>query len=120
LIKKNTYFADDVADKFMLSDTNNKLLNYVKLDNPKHTDIKNIGYILYYCVEYEFSEGINLNLLNYCISLERKCNDINNKLDAFYNSMDSRLRLIEPESKNTKIVSNNPISYLTNIKFPFF
>lgn len=115
--QKNTYFSDDIADKFMLSDTNNKILNYLKLDNPKHTDIKKIGYILYYCVEYELSEGLNLNLFNYCISLERKCNDINNRLDAFYNSIDSRLKIIEP---NAKTVNNNPITYLTNIKFPFF
>jgi hypothetical protein len=118
--QKNTYFADDIADKFMLSDTNNTILNYVNLGSLKHTDIKNIEYILYYCVEYELSEGLNLDLLNYCISLERKCNDINNRLDAFYNSIDSRLKIIEPEPKNSKILNNNPITYLTNIKFPFF
>ncbi len=118
--QKNTYFADDIADKFMLSDTNNKLLNYVNLGSLKHTDIKNISYILYYCVEYELNEGLNINLLNYCISLECKCNDINKRLDAFYNSIDSRLRLIEPESKNTKTIINNPMTYLTNIKIPFF
>jgi hypothetical protein len=104
----------------MLSDINNKLLNYVKLYNPKHTDIRNVGYILYYCVEYELSEGINLNLLNYCISLERKYNDINNKLNSLYNSLDLRLAIIETETKNTKTTNNNPITYLTNIKFPFF
>lgn len=118
--QKNTYFADDIADKFMLSDTNNILLNYVKLDNPEYTDIKKIDHILYYCVEYELSEGVNLNFLNYCISLERKYNDINNKLHGFYNSLDCRLKIIEPETKNTKILNNNPITYFTNIKFPFF
>jgi hypothetical protein len=118
--QKNTYFADDIANKFMLLDTNNKLLNYLKLENPNQSDITNIDYILYYCVEYELSDGVNIHLLNYCISLERKCNDINNKLDACYNTIDTRLRIIETEFTNTKTASNNPISYLTNIKFPFF
>jgi hypothetical protein len=118
--QKNTYFADDIADKFMLSDINNKILNYVKLYNQKHTDARNIGYILYYCVEYQVSEGVNLNLLNYCISIERKCNDVNNRLNTLYNSLDLRVAIIESETKNTKTTNNNPMTYLTNIKFPFF
>jgi hypothetical protein len=123
--QKNTYFPDDIAFKFMLSDTNNKLLNYIKLDRPNQTNIKNIDYILYYCVEYELYEGLNINLLNYCISLERKCNSINNRLDGIYNTIDNRLKIIETEIAETrrqviKTVNNNPMTYLTNIKFPFF
>jgi hypothetical protein len=65
----------------------------------------------------EMSEGLNINLLNYCISLERKYNDINNRLSALYNSLDSRMKIIEPDAKT---VNNNPITYFTNINFPFF
>jgi hypothetical protein len=122
--QKNTYFPDDVAFKFNLSDINNELLKYVKLNNPNQTDLKNI-YILYYCVEYELMEGVNINLLNYCISLERKCNSINNRLDGLYNTVDNRLKIIETEIAETrrqviKTINNNPMTYLTNIKFPFF
>lgn len=118
--QKNTYFPDDIANKFILSDTNNKLLNYIKLDRPNQRNIKNIDYILYYCVEYELNVGLNINLLKYYISLERKCIDINNRLDTLYNNIDSRVRIIETETKNAKTVNNNPMTYLSNIKFPFF
>jgi len=123
--QKNTYFADDIADKFMLSDSNNKLLSYIKLSRPNDKHIKNIDYILYYCVEYELYEGIDLNLLNYCISLERKCNDVNNRLDGLFNTIDNRFKIIETDIAETKrqvikTINNNPMTYLTNIKFPFF
>ena len=122
--QKNTYFPDDIAYKFTLSDTNNKLLDYIKLNNPNQIDIKN-SYILYYCVEYELGEGLNINLLNYCISLERKCNSINNRLDGLYNTIDNRLKIIETEIAETrtqviKTINNNPLTYLSHIKFPFF
>jgi hypothetical protein len=122
--QKNTYFPDDIAFKFMLSDINNEVLKYIKLNNPNQTDVKNI-YILYYCVEYELDKELNINLLNYCISLERKCNSINNRLDGLYNTIDNRLKIIETEIAETrrqviKTINNNPMTYLTNIKFPFF
>jgi len=122
--QKNTYFPDDIGYKFMLSDTNNKLLNYIKLDRPNQIGIKTL-YILYFCIEYELDKGVNMNLLNYCISLERKCNSINNRLDGLYNTIDNRLKITETEITETrsqviKIMNNNPMTYLSHIKFPFF
>jgi len=122
--QKNTYFPDDIAYKFMLSDTNNNLLNYIRLNNPNQKDIKTIN-ILYFCVEYELDKGVNMSLLNYCISLERKCNNINNKLDGLYNDIDNRLKINETEIGETrsqviKVINNNPMTYLSHIKFPFF
>jgi hypothetical protein len=106
--QKNSYFQDDIADKFMMSDENNVLLNYIKLGYAEVTTIKNIdnGHWLYFCVEYKINDGINHNLLNYCISLENK-----------YRQLDNRLKDIEQKNYKDTENSNNKSKYF---KFPFF
>ena len=114
--QKNSYFQDDIADKFMMSDENDILLNYIKLGYPEVTTIKNIDHQgwLYFCVEYKINAGLNPNLLNYCISLEYK-----------YSQLDHRLKYIETnikdivEKKESKVV-NKQTSYLSHFKFRFF
>lgn len=113
--QKNSYFQDDIDDKFMMSDENDVLLNYIKLGYPEVTTIKNIDHgCLYFCVEYKINDGINPNLLNYCISLENK-----------YSQLDNRLKNIETiikdivEKKESKVV-NKQNSYLSHFKYRFF
>ena len=110
--QKNSYFEDDIADKFTMTDENDVLLNYIKLGYPEVTTIKNIdnhGW-LYFCVEYKISDGLNTNLLNYCILLEYK-----------YSQIEHRVKDIEEkiDKKESKVV-NNQTSYLSHFKFPFF
>ena len=114
--QKNSYFQDDIADKFMMSDENDILLNYIKLGYPEVTTIKNIDHHewLYFCVEYKINDDINPNLLNYCILLEYK-----------YSQLDNRLKNIEINVKDVveKIESkfvNKQSSYLSHFKFRFF
>ena len=89
--QKNSYFKDDIADKFMMTDENDALLNYIKLACPEVTTIKNIDNDdwLYFCVEYKINDGINPSLLNYCISLENK-----------YSQLVNRVKDIEEKKRN--------------------
>lgn len=108
--QKNSYFEDDIADKFMMSDENNVLLNYIKLGYPEVTTIKNVdnhGW-LYFCVEYKINDGLNPNLLNYCISLEYK-----------YSQIEHRLTYIEQKIKNDNKESNNKESNNKSWYFKF-
>ena len=113
--QKNTYYQDDIANKFMMSDENNILLNYIKLGCPEVTTIKNIDNYgwLYFCIEYKINDGVNPNLLNYCISLENK-----------YSQMEHRLKnveeKIEKQEKSQTNVANNQNSHLSHFKFHFF
>lgn len=105
--QKNTYFPDDISEKFMMSDENDVLLNYIKLGYPELTDIKNLNkhHILYFCIEYKMNDGLNQNLLNYFILLETKMIAMNT-------------RLTDIETKNKVI--NNQKSYLSHFRFRFF
>ena len=81
--QKNTYFKDETSGEFELTDTNNLLLSYL-----------NLGYIgeinsledrvdpIYYCVEYELLEGVNMNILNYCVKLENKVKELNERVTS--------------------------------------
>jgi len=111
--QKNSYFEDDIVDKFMMSDENDVLLNYIKLGYPQVTTIKNIDHYgwLYFCVEYKINDGLNPNLLNYCILLENK-----------YSQIEHRLKDIEQKIKNDNKESNNKESNNKSwyFKFQFF
>lgn len=112
--QKNSYFQDDIDDKFMMSDENDVLLNYIKLGYPEVTAIKNIDHgWLYFCVEYKINDGINPNLLNYCISLEYKYNQLANRLK----NIEEKIK--EQEETKAKVV-NTQTSYLSHFKFRFF
>ena len=99
--QKNTYFRDDIADKFIMADENDVLLNYIKLAYPGVTTLKNIDHHdwLYFCVEYKINDGLNLNLLNYFILLGNK-----------YSQLEHRLKDIEEkiEENTTAKKQHNP------------
>jgi hypothetical protein len=111
--QKNTYFSDKNADKFMLSDENNVLLNYIKLGYPDLTTIKNIDNhgFLYFCVEYKINDGLNPNLLNYCILLDNKMLEMENRLK----NVEEKIKINE----DNKVVDKQS-SIISNIRFRFF
>ena len=76
----------------MMIDENDVLLNYIKLACPEVTTIKNIdnGHWLYFCVEYKINDGINHNLLNYCISLENKYSQLVNRVKEIEEKIDKK------------------------------
>jgi hypothetical protein len=113
--QKNTYFSDDISDKFMMSDENDVLLNYIKLGCPKVTDIKNLDkhYFLYFCIEYKMNDGLNQNLLNYFILLETKMIVMKTRLT------DIETKIKEQKGIKNKVI-NNQNSYLPNFRFRFF
>ena len=112
--QKNSYFQDDIADKFMMSDENDVLLNYIKLGFPRVATIKNLDNhgLLYFCVEYKLHDGINPNLLNYCILLENKMLVIEDRLK----DVEEKIKEQE-ENKVVNKVVNKQKSYF---KFRFF
>jgi hypothetical protein len=90
--QKNTYFVDDCSGMFMLKDTNNKLLEYIKKGNAKTEDLLDQHMEEYYCVEFEEKEGINKGLLDYIVLINLK-----------FKSLESRLEKVEEEICRTKI-----------------
>lgn len=113
--QKNTFFSDDISDKFMMSDENDVLLNYIKLGYPKVTDIKNLDkhYFLYFCIEYKMNDGLNKNLLNYFILLDTKMIVMKTRLT------DIETKIKEQEDTKNKVI-NNQKSYLPDFRFRFF
>ena len=113
--QKNTYFSDDISDKFMMSDENDVLLNYIKLGYPKVTDIKNLDkhYFLYFCIEYKMNDGLNQNLLNYFILLDTKMIVMKTRLT------DIETKIKEQEDTKNKVI-NKQKSYLPDFRFRFF
>jgi len=115
--QKNTYFKDDIADKFMLSDENDILLNYIKLGYQEVTTIKNIDHHgwLYFCVEYKINDGLNPNLLNYCILLEYKYSQLEHRLKDIETNIQDIVEKIEEKIKEKE--PNNKSWYF---KFQLF
>lgn len=74
--QKNTFFVDEIYYDLFLDDTSNLLDTYLQLGN----ETKDNNRILHFCVEYEPTTNIDLDLLIYCSELEHiKC-DLENKL----------------------------------------
>lgn len=81
--QKNTYFSDDIYYDLFLDDKSNLIDSYLALENVKRDN----HWILYYCVEYEPTANIDLDLILYCSELER----INSCLEDQLRSKDKEL-----------------------------
>lgn len=76
--QKNTFFEDEISGRFLLDDTNNLLLSYLDLGYQNNSN----NHILYYCVEYEVYENVDLFGLEYCVKLESEIKSLNERLKA--------------------------------------
>lgn len=74
--QKNTFFSDEIYYDLILNDTSNLLDAYLQLGN----ETKDNNWILHFCVEYEPTTNIDLDLLLYCSELEHIKFDLENKL----------------------------------------
>jgi hypothetical protein len=90
--QKNTYFVDDCSGMFMLEDTDNLLLEYIKKGYEKTEDLFEEHMEEHYCVEFELNEGINKGLLDY-IEI----------MNLNYKSLEARLKKVEEEICRKKI-----------------
>lgn len=91
--QKNTFFKDEISGRFLLDDTNNLLLNYLNLgyvDKIKSLDDKH-NHILYYCVEYEVYENVDMFGLEYCVKLESEIKSLNERLKAVEKIVEEKL-----------------------------
>lgn len=79
--QKNTYFEDEIYGRFLLDDTNNMLLSYLNLGyDCKINSLKDRVDPIYYCVEYELLEGVNMDILIYCVKLDNKVKELNDRI----------------------------------------
>jgi len=91
--QKNTFFKDEISGRFLLDDTNNLLLSYLNLgyvDKIKSLDDKH-NHILYYCVEYEVYENVDMFGLEYCVKLESEIKSLNERLKAVEKIVEDKL-----------------------------
>lgn len=76
--QKNTFFEDEISGRFLLDDTNKMLLSYLNLGYEcKINSLEDRVDPIYYCVEYELLEGVNMDILCYCVELENKVKELN-------------------------------------------
>ena len=81
--QKNTYFQDEISGNFELIDTNNLLLSYLNLGyEDKIKRLEDSVDPIYYCVEYELLEGVNMDILHYCVKLENKVKELNERVTS--------------------------------------
>lgn len=81
--QQNTYFQDETSGIFELNDTNNLLLSYLNLGYDREINsLEDKVDPLYYCVEYELLEGVNMDILHYCVKLEIKVKALNEKVTS--------------------------------------
>jgi hypothetical protein len=76
LEQKNAYFRDEIYYDLFLDDTSNLLDAYLALGNVKRDD----NWILHFCVEYEPTTNIDLDLILYCSQLEQIKSGLEDKL----------------------------------------
>ncbi len=74
--QKNTFFSDKIYYDLFLDDTSNLLDAYLQLGN----ETKDNNWILYFCVEYEPTANIDLDLLIHCSELEHIKSNLEDKL----------------------------------------
>ncbi len=74
--QKNTFFPDEIYYDLFLDDVSNLFDVYLQLGN----ETKDNNWILYFCVEYEPTTNIDLDLLLYCSELEHIKSNLEDKL----------------------------------------
>jgi hypothetical protein len=90
--QKNHFFKDDCSGIFSLEDTNNILLEYLKLGNSEITELIPKSE-LYFCVEYELYNCINQGLFEYMIDISIK----NKVLEKKIYEIESKIKLIDSQ-----------------------
>jgi len=80
--QKDTSFADDCDNMFILEDTNNLLLEYIKKGRPYVDNLRQAANDceLYFCVEYDIKEGFNKGLLDYIVTMNIKYDGMENRI----------------------------------------
>lgn len=102
--QKNTFFEDNISGRFLLDDTNNMLLSYLKLgyeDRIKSLDDSND--ILYYCVEYEVYNNIDVFSLDYCVKLELELKELNERLKSVEKIIEENLLINNVKKNNNRL-----------------
>lgn len=91
--QKNTFFEDEISGRFLLDDTNNLLLSYLNLGyDDKITNLEKRTDALYFCVEYEVYENVDMFGLEYCVKLESEIKSLNERLKTVEKMLNNNIK----------------------------
>jgi len=98
--QKNTYFEDSICGKFLLDDPEKLLLTYIQKGIKTHASLNDECYINHFCVEFDYNQNHNTQLLTFCVELNDQIAELSKNVYTRLNKIEDT---IKTQNKKTSI-----------------